>query len=206
MARRVITSAIYEAEVANARLERDLVALWREMDLGPLPGRYPDVEKMLERTRQLQGHSEAKEDLLRLWVPGTPCPQGSKTLVRSKSNHSYMIESNANKLRKWRRAVAEFAAHEWHHGPPIEGPVVLSVVFFFIRPKSHYLKSGAVTKRAPTHKVGKPDMSKLIRPIEDSLTDAMVWGDDSQVVGYFEPTHKEYSKDTEGVSIRVRRP
>ncbi len=63
---------------------------------------------------------------------------------------------------------------------PIEGPVALTTIFCFVRPKSHFLKSGKLTKSAPAGKISKPDDSKLVRAIEDSITDAGLWGDDCQ--------------------------
>ena len=62
------------------------------------------------------------------------------------------------------------------------GAVALFAEFYFPRPKGHFGKAGNLLPSAPTRHVTKPDCSKLVRAIEDSLTDAGVWVDDNQVV------------------------
>ena len=75
-------------------------------------------------------------------------------------------------LKRWRTAVA-WAARVAHRGAPIAGDLALSVTFRTTRP--------ATVKRARPSV--KPDLSKLIRALEDALT-GIVWVDDSQVVRY----------------------
>ena len=83
----------------------------------------------------------------------------------------------------------------------ITGPAKLELVFTFPRPKSHVLKSGGLAKGAPAHKTSSPDLSKLIRCVEDSLTDAKVWTDDSYVVEV--NALKRYAKHTEATGVKV---
>ena len=58
-------------------------------------------------------------------------------------------------------------------GEPISQPVRLEVTFFIERPKK---------TKWPTYPAGTPDLSKLIRAIEDSITQAGLWADDALVV------------------------
>jgi Holliday junction resolvase RusA-like endonuclease len=62
------------------------------------------------------------------------------------------------------------------------GAVALTVEFYFPRPKGHFGVKGNLLPSAPMRHVVKPDTSKLVRAVEDSLTDAGVWIDDNQVV------------------------
>jgi Holliday junction resolvase RusA-like endonuclease len=67
---------------------------------------------------------------------------------------------------------------------PMAGAVLLHVTFTFARPRSHYRagKSAHLLKPGvPARPAGPPDLSKLVRAVEDALTDAGVWKDDAQV-------------------------
>jgi crossover junction endodeoxyribonuclease RusA len=53
------------------------------------------------------------------------------------------------------------------------------------RPKSHFRtgsRAGELRETAARYPVTKPDRTKLLRALEDALTDAGVWRDDTQVV------------------------
>jgi len=83
----------------------------------------------------------------------------------------------------------------------IDGPVVLGVKFRFPRPESHVLKSGKLAKGAPLAKISSPDLSKLVRCVEDSLTDAKAWTDDSYVTRLV--ASKMYAKPGEAIGVEV---
>jgi Holliday junction resolvase RusA-like endonuclease len=55
--------------------------------------------------------------------------------------------------------------------------------FRIARPKSHYTGTGRLKKTTPEMQTYKPDLSKLVRAVEDSLTDAKIWTDDSIEIG-----------------------
>ncbi len=124
----------------------------------------------------------AADASLGFWAPGLPAPQGSKRHV----GNGVMIESSKH-VKPWREAVKWAAREEadktsWEMA---DGPVVLSVVFLFLRPKSHYgagKKSGVLKKEAPIHITRTPDLSKLVRSTEDALVDAGIMRDDSMIV------------------------
>lgn len=110
--------------------------------------------------------------MLNFFVPGRPAPQGSKKSV----GRGRFIEASKY-LPAWRHAVTEFAiyAATEHGWDTIHGPVTLEVVFYLERPST--IK---VNKRP--HPIVPPDVDKLVRAVSDALSDAGVWGDDSQVV------------------------
>lgn len=69
------------------------------------------------------------------------------------------------------------------------------------RPDGHTKKNGELRKGKPHHKVSKPDLSKLLRAIEDSLTDAKIWADDSHVVSIH--ISKLYAEELDQPGVRV---
>lgn len=107
-----------------------------------------------------------------LFIEGLPKPQGSKKHV----GHGRLVESSKG-LRKWRHTVHEAARKkcEEEAWAPMDGPISLHLHFFLPRPKAH-------PKRKATHADRQPDLSKLIRAVEDSLTTAGWWADDARVV------------------------
>ena len=108
---------------------------------------------------------------MRIEVYGTPGPQGSKRYV----GNGIMIESSP-KVKPWREAV-KWAALQAKPTEDfcIHGPVSVIMTFTLPKPKS-------ARRRVRTFPDKKPDLSKLIRSTEDSLTDAGIWEDDSRVI------------------------
>lgn len=91
-------------------------------------------------------------------------------------------------------AQAIAIASEWKTAT---GPVQLHVDFYLARPKS------VPAHRRPFH-TKPPDLDKLVRAVCDSLTDAGIWEDDSQVIRLV--AGKDYDDTVEtGVSIQVTR-
>jgi len=118
-------------------------------------------------------------------VIGIPVPQGSKTIRTNLSTGgAYIHESNRETLGPWRATVAAEAHRHIDERCPLTGPVRLSVVFTFPRPRSHYragrhqheLKPGA-----PVYCATRPDLDKLLRAIGDALVAGGVLRDDSSI-------------------------
>lgn len=128
-------------------------------------------------------------------VFGRPAPQGSKRYVGgNRASGGRFIEASKY-LPAWRQAVKEAAIVAKGEAETLTDAVEVSVSFFLERPKSI-----TVTKRPLPIVV--PDLSKLIRAIEDSMTDAGVWADDSQVIKI--TAYKFYADDREpGCRITV---
>lgn len=125
-------------------------------------------------------------------VYGLPAPQGSKRHV----GNGVMIESS-KKVKPWRQDVKHAALTAMElpgavlgsvqlHRPPYDGPLAVSMVFTFDRPKGHYRtgrNAHLLRDAAPSRPYGMPDLSKIVRSTEDALT-GIVWADDARVVEY----------------------
>lgn len=115
--------------------------------------------------------------MVTFFIEGTPIPQGSKNAY-VRGGRAVLVEAN-KKLKPWRENVAATARQIGHRFPK-DTPVKLTALFIFERPKS--------VKRE--HMSVKPDLDKLMRALNDGLTDAGVWGDDSRVISM--NVRKEY--------------
>ena len=132
---------------------------------------------------------------MRITAYGKPITQGSKIRTRWS-----MRDANGATLTPWRDNVRSAALEVLRVGPEDEhgmaerigfpfnkDPVRVQIVFTFARPNSHFgtgRNTNTVKASAPpfpsSHAMG--DIDKLVRACLDSLTDACVWTDDSQVV------------------------
>ena len=105
----------------------------------------------------------------------------------------------------WRLIVMRLAqvAHRESELEQFTGPVILELRFRLPRPKGHVKKDGTLRLGKPELPISSPDLSKLVRAVEDSLTGAGVWTDDSLVADLF--ARKRYaSPGEEGVDVFVR--
>jgi len=102
-----------------------------------------------------------------------PAPQGSKRHVGG----GRMIES-CQTVKPWRILVAQAAVASGAR--LIRGPLVMSVVFIFTRPRGHYGTKG-LKPSAPRWHCVKPDGSKLLRSTEDALS-GVLFEDDARIV------------------------
>lgn len=125
--------------------------------------------------------------MFEFYVLGTPVPQGSKTAMVV-AGRAVMFE--ANKRHKGWRTVVTTKARAVLQDTGVEQiteAAHLSLMFYMPRPKT-------VTRKYPTP---KPDLSKLIRAVEDSIVDAGLIKDDSYIVSvsaakfYADATHPE---------------
>lgn len=106
------------------------------------------------------------------------------------------VHSNHKTLDPWRLLVARTAIE---HNPPIlTDRVQVNAAFYFARPKSHLLKSGAVKPDAPTFP-SRPDLDHLQRAIGDALT-GVCYLDDAQIVTW------RASKDYVGPAEAMQEP
>ena len=135
-------------------------------------------------------------------VPGVCQPAGSKRFVGVKGGRGIVLDANKN-AAGWKERVALAAAEAKQkagYREPWAGPLHLIVHVQRARPRGHFTSKGAVRATAPAFPVTKPDLTKLIRGIEDALT-GIIWIDDSQVVSQ---TAIKYWHDEPGVRVWVR--
>jgi Holliday junction resolvase RusA-like endonuclease len=101
------------------------------------------------------------------FVPGVPVQEGN---IAFGKGHSYHREGK--RLSVWRGAVAEAAKEAMAGAPPFEGAVRLSVLFTY-EPTRRKPDPGAWKKT-------RPDLSKLVRAVEDALS-GVCYVDDNQI-------------------------
>jgi crossover junction endodeoxyribonuclease RusA len=127
--------------------------------------------------------------VISFFVPGRPVTQGSKNVFRGR-----VVESSKG-LPAWRTAVAWEARRvrntldQW----PLRGPLALSCMFFFARPKK------------PANPYPPPDLDKLVRAIGDACKVGNLIADDKQFV--ILDACKGYVTDKQpkpGVMVRIR--
>jgi len=112
-------------------------------------------------------------------VYGVAQPAGSKTAGVTKGGKVFVRDS-ARHGAPWRRHVARAAAEAMNGTGLLDGALEVSVIFTVPRPKYHYGKRG-LRPSAPQHPTVRPDVTKLLRAVEDACT-GIVWRDDAQIV------------------------
>lgn len=128
---------------------------------------------------------------------GIPQPQGSKSarVVRGRAIMTEGFGDTPRRRKEWRMIVAD-AARQWlkdnGQPTPFDGPIDIYLSFFFLRPPS------VSAKKRPFPSV-KPDLSKLTRSVEDSMT-GLIYRDDAQIVRIV--ATKDYAS-TPRVEVRV---
>jgi Holliday junction resolvase RusA-like endonuclease len=143
--------------------------------------------------------------IIKFDVAGKPVPRGSKRAfpVRRKDGSLGVAVSDTTgeRGRMWMAMVQEAARNalpaDWRQH---RGPIRLFVYFRLRRPKAHYTPKGAVKRWAPMHPTVKPDLTKLLRAVEDALT-GVVWRDDSQII--HQVVNKEYA-DVDMTSVFIQ--
>ena len=118
------------------------------------------------------------------FVPGIPRPGGSKTPFRNPKTGKPIVVDASRKNKEWRSVVALTAFEAMKGKEPTRLPVILRVIFYMPRPKSHYRTgkhAGELKEDAPIFHTNTPDATKLMRSTEDALT-GILWHDDAQVV------------------------
>jgi Holliday junction resolvase RusA-like endonuclease len=140
---------------------------------------------------------------LSFFVPGVPRPQGSKRAFSNPRTGKPILVESSKGNASWRVDVAYAArlacGKDWAQ---FIGPVIATFTFWFARPKSHRRADSGLKPSAPRRHVSKPDLSKLVRSVEDALS-GIVYHDDSQI--YTLCAYKEYREfgGTPGVTIRI---
>ena len=144
-------------------------------------------------------------------VAGVPQPKGSKAIIgrhvriagRLAVVAPQLIESadqptkthRRGRLRRWQAKVRAAASAAWRRAfgeqVPWDCSCELAVEFVLPRPAGDWLRPGQLRAGAREDCEVKPDLSKLVRAVEDALT-GVVYTDDARVVRYGE-TWKRYA-------------
>ena len=134
----------------------------------------------------------AVTDRLEFTVLGKPQPAGSKRgipIYRGKKGAKQFtgrvaVVDDAKRSKPWQALVSAAAADALGGGEQLAGPLVLEVDFYVTRPAGHYgsgRNAEVLRAAAPRYPTTRPDVTKLLRGVEDALT-SVVWHDDAQVV------------------------
>ena len=127
-------------------------------------------------------------DVVSIYAPGIPVPQGSKQIVR-RGAKSWLIDVGHDKLHTWRANVAGHARQVMDGAEPFDEPVKVRLTFRMPRPKRPKFKVPGV----------RPDIDKLTRAVLDAIT-GPVLVDDSLVV---ELTATQEYDEKPGVHVHV---
>lgn len=122
-------------------------------------------------------------------IPGEPQQQGTKV----KNRYGAMYDENKH-LGPWRRDAiacardAKAAVPGAQDSIPIfTGPIQVTMVAYFPRPKSHYgtgRNAGVLKPTAPTWHSSAPDCDKVARALGDALTISGLIHDDRLIVAW----------------------
>jgi Holliday junction resolvase RusA-like endonuclease len=134
----------------------------------------PHSQKIQGMNRSADGRVETT-----IVISGAPVPQHRPRFARhSRGVTTYSDQHSEAELFRYHAIV--------QHGPrPLDGPLMVTMRFSLPRPKSHYLKLAngrmALKGSAPKYPTGRPDLSNLIKFVEDAWN-GIVWHDDAQIV------------------------
>ena len=148
---------------------------------------------------------DGSEPIFELSVLGTPQPRGSKRPIMA--GRGKLIDDN-KKSRPWMTLISQEATvRRLEIGLAIiDFPVFLAVQFYFRRPKSHFglgKNDGKLKPSAPVFHNVKPDLSKLVRCVEDGLTGSL-WTDDNLVASLMaQKLYLTWPNDQPSVQIQV---
>lgn len=111
-----------------------------------------------------------------LWVPGECKGQPRPRAMSFKGKARVFNPSSAEGFKAGIAVVVKpfIPAEPW------EGPVSITIVCQFSRPKSHSTKKG-IRPNAPVYHTSKPDADNVAKAIADALTTVGLWKDDAQI-------------------------
>lgn len=150
------------------------------------------------------------QQVVQFFVPGRPQQRGSKIPVHKKGggvlmkNGNVILRDQNKNSEAWMGQVKSAAFSAWGKDL-IQGPVALSVEFYFARLKGHFRTgkhAGELRDTAPFYHTSTPDMDKLMRSVGDSLSGIII-GDDKQICEFLPPFRKVYTTASEGALITV---
>jgi Holliday junction resolvase RusA-like endonuclease len=128
--------------------------------------------------------------MISFFVPGLPKSAGSKRafVVQKAGQKPRAIITDSVDTKgaggSWRADVRAAAQQAMDDQPPFEGALALAIDFHMPRPKGHYGsgRNAAILKpSAPAYPTTMPDLTKMLRAVEDALK-GICWRDDAQVV------------------------
>ena len=114
------------------------------------------------------------------FAPGIPKGQPRGRAVR-RGKHTGIYDPGT--ADNWKSSVRHAALAAWDK-VMFTGPVRVSWIAYFPRPKSHFYtgkRADQLRPEAKAYHTSKPDRDNLDKAILDALTNAGIWKDDAQV-------------------------
>lgn len=121
--------------------------------------------------------------LAAFFVPGIPATAGSKRPHLNKKTGKTYVSDDCQRGPAWRTSV-ETKAQAAYSGEVMRGALSLSIVFYQVRPLTHYgtgKNAGTLRPHCPQYPAKRPDATKLFRATEDAIK-GILFADDGQVV------------------------
>lgn len=151
--------------------------------------------------------------LVSFFVPGEAQPRGSKTIqvrygrdgkpvINAEGRVETWMRDDNPESTKWMQMVykaCKAACREAGMLEPSDCPLVLRLTVHTLRPKGHFGKAGNLLPSAPLYPAVMPDLTKLVRGIEDAMQ-KLAMTNDSRIVTQI--NDKRYS-DREGAEIEL---
>lgn len=132
-----------------------------------------------------------------LVIPGPPVPWAPKQTNR-KTGSRFIAPRQEEAIGRTLDAIAR---HNLVHAFKLEEPVLLSAEFYVGRPKGHYGTGRNANTIKPQfvdrYPTGRPDLSNLVKLVEDAMVLGEVLPDDDQIVGFYLPLQKRYTQSRE---------
>ena len=101
-------------------------------------------------------------------------------VILSKTGQPIIRVHEAGTAENWKSRIA-LAATPVIPPTPIPGPVSISILFWFPRPKAHFRSNGDVKPNAPVWHTARGDVDNCFKAVTDALTTMRMWLDDGQI-------------------------
>lgn len=140
-------------------------------------------------------------------VDGLPIPYNYRMVTKDRFNN-YLPHPRKiipDKVKRWRERVAIATRKALPANHVLwDGPIAMSAVFYFPRLEGYPKDIDKAREKSKwLFKWKKPDLSNLIKAIEDSMT-KLVYTDDSRIVDISTRKYFTDESQTEGVLITLR--
>jgi len=149
--------------------------------------------------------SDGAWDIGPVFVKGIPAAQGSKRFLGASKAGKPRFEEASKSLPGWRKSIRDALLPLMEGRDLLDGPLEVQARFVFLRPQHHYVagdRSRPLKPSAPVWHAQAPDLSKLLRGMEDELN-GVVWTDDSRIAMFADPQKRWGSQP--GMEIAIRR-
>lgn len=136
----------------------------------------------------------------KLFVPGIARTSGSHGSFEGRIVHA------GKHTKNWMDTMTWLFMEKYGRPCLLEGACYLNVVVYLPRPKGDYGKgknAGKLLPSAPKDHIKTPDLDKLVRAVQDSLT-KVVWRDDSQITKITAEKYYEDEEHNPGVLLYIK--